>query len=234
MLRPGGPAGKIVLGLLTVFLALLLAPPGAATAAAVHLHKPAWQWTLDERLAARFDPAAQAARQAAHRDALAGLHLGGPADMVDGRESPELYLPTELFNQLLDVAFLDLEFLGPERRHSIETRASSLGFKSDLWPRLEAAVSPYLKLRRTPYTLFGSQAPLGGRGLFGQPSRELSLCHLQAEALASAKAEFGERAFLRLLYEAVAPTTRLSYTINSLSRAQAKYIEEGCPAPRAS
>lgn len=223
-------------GLWVVVLVLLgssLVPP-SATAATVHLHKPAWQWTLDERLAARFDPAARAARQSAHRDALAGLQLGGPADMVDGKESPELYLPTELFNQLLNVAFLDLELLGPERRHAIEARAVPLGFKSDLWPRLEAAVSPYLKLRRTPYTLFGGQAALGGKGLLGQPSRELSLCHIQAEALASAKAELGERAFLRLLYEAVAPTTRLSYTINSISRAQAQFIEQGCPAPRAS
>jgi hypothetical protein len=223
-------------GLWVVVLVLLgssLVPP-SATAATVHLHKPAWQWTLDERLAARFDPAAQAARQAAHRDIIVNLHLDGPADVVDGKETSELYLPTELFNQLLNVAFFDLEFLGPERRHGIEARAAALGFKSDLWPRLESAVSPYLKLRRTPYTLFGGQAALGGKGLLGQPSRELSLCHLQSEALAAAKAEFGERAFLRLLYEAVAPTTRLSYTINSISRAQARFIEEGCPAPRAS
>jgi hypothetical protein len=228
MLRPGG---MVVLVLLVV---LLLIPGGIASAATVHLHKPAWQWSLDERLAARFDPAAQAARQAAHRDIIVNLHLDGPADVVDGKETPELYLPTELFNQLLNVAFFDLDFLGPERRHGIEARAVALGFKSDLWPRLESAVSPYLKLRRTPYTLFGGQATLGGKGLLGQPSRELSLCHLQSDALAAAKAGFGERAFLRLLYEAVAPTTRLSYTINSISRAQARFVEQGCPAPRAS
>ncbi len=224
--------GQLVVLVLLLSLVLPETPP--VSAAAIHLHKPAWQWTLDERLAARFDPAAQAAREAAHRDVIAHLQLGGPADVVDGNESPELYLPTELFNQLLNVAFLDLDFLGPERKHRIETRAAALGFKNDLWPRLEAAVSPYLKLRRTPYRLFGGETELGGKGLFGQPSRELAVCHLQAEALAAAKAEFGERAFLRLLYEAVAPTTRLSYTVNSLSRAQARFIEEGCPAPRAS
>lgn len=226
--------GRMVVLVLLVSLLVAQLSPGIASAAVIHLRKPAWQWTLDERLAARFDPAAQAAREAAHRDVIAHLELGGPADVVDGNEAPELYLPTELFNQLINVAFLDLEFLGPERRHSIERKAAALGFKSDLWPRLETAVSPYLKLRRTPYSLFGGETALGGKGLLGQPSRQLSLCHLQAQALSAAKAEFGERAFLRLLYEAVAPTTRLSYTVNSLSRAQARFIEEGCPAPRAS
>jgi hypothetical protein len=215
-----------------VVLVLLMAQ-GAATAATVHLHKPAWQWTLDERLAARFDPAAQAAREAAHRDVITNLHLGGPADVVDGKDAPELYLPTELFTRLLKTAFLDLGPMGHEPRHAIETRAATLGFTSDLWPRLEAAVLPYLKQHPTPHGLFGD-LPLGGKGLFGKPSDQLSGCRLQAAALASAKAEFGEQAFLRLLYEAVAPTTRLSYTVNSISRAEARFVEQGCPAPRVS
>jgi hypothetical protein len=215
-------------------LVLLLAQ-GAANAATIHLHKPAWQWTLDERLAARFDPAAQAARELAHRDVIAHLHLGRPADVVDGKEAPELYLPTELFNHLLKVAFLDLGTTGPEPRRAIEARAAPLGFTSTLWPRLEAAVTPYLELRSSTHLkLFGNGAALGGKGLFGQPPDKLAVCRSQAEALASAKAEFGEQPFLRLLYEAVAPTARLSYTVNWLSRAEARFIEQGCPAARAS
>ena len=216
-----------------VVLVLLLAQ-GAASAATVHLHKPAWQWTLDERLAARFDPAAQAAREAAHRDVIAHLHLGGPADVLVGKEAPELYLPTELFNHLLRVGFLDLGLTGPEPRRAIEARAAPLGFTSNLWPRLEAAVSPYLELRSRRPKLFGTGVPLGGKGLFAEQASQLAACRSQAEALASAKAEFGEQPFLRLLYEAVAPSARLSYTVNWLSRAEARFIEQGCPAPRAS
>ena len=221
------PSLMVVLVLLVI---VLLVPQGAATAATVHLHKPAWQWTLDERLAARFDPAAQAAREAAHRDVIAHLHLGGPADIVDGKVAPELFLPSELFNHLLKVAFLEVGALGPEPRRAIEERAAGLGFARDLWPRLETAAWPYLKLHGAHSRLFGSGDALDGKGLFGRPSSELADCRLRAEALASAKANFGEKPFLRLLYEAVAPTTRVSYTVNSMSRAQARFIEEGCGA----
>jgi hypothetical protein len=211
---------------------VLLTSQSAAMAATVHLHKPAWQWTLDERLAARFDPAAQAAREAAHRDVIARLHLGGPADIVDGKVAPELFLPSELFSHLLKVAFLEVGTLGSEPRRAIEERAAGLGFARDLWPRLETAAWPYLKLYGAHSRLFGSGDALGGKGLLGQPSSQLADCRLRAEALATAKASFGEKPFLRLLYEAVAPTTRVSYTVNSISRAQARFIEEGCGAAK--
>lgn len=223
MLRPGW---MVVL--------LLLASQGLADAAKVHFRKPAWQWTLDERLAARFDPAAQAARKAAHRDVIAHLRLGSPADVVDGHETPELYLPTELFSHLLRVAFPAAGAEGALARRAIEERAAPLGFTPDLWPRLEAAVSPHLDLRLGSSKLFGHGPALGGKGLFGQPTGELALCRHQAEALAAAKAEFGEPAFLRFLYEAVAPTARLTYSVNWMSRAEARFIEQGCPAPRVS
>jgi hypothetical protein len=210
---------------------LLLAIPGLAAAAKVTFRKPAWQWTLDERLAARFDPAAQARREAAHRDVVAHLHLNGPADVVEGKEAPELYLPTELFSHLLRVAFPPPGAGATLPRRAIEERAASLGFTGDLWPRLEIAVAPHLDLQLGSSRLFGPAPALGGKGLFGKEATQRAQCRHQADALAAAKAEFGEEQFLRLLYEVVAPTVRLSYSVNWMSRAEARYIEQGCPAP---
>lgn len=56
-------------------------------------------------------------------------------------------------------------------------------------------------------------------------------CHLQADALTAAKVEFGEEAFLRLLYETVAPGLGISDSPNQSAAELAKnlrYLEEGC------
>jgi len=72
--------------------------------------KPAWQWTLDERLAARLDPESMAARAAENRAKTAAIlkrqgvnyvpqEQAGPAplqDQIDGSKNPELFLTTEL------------------------------------------------------------------------------------------------------------------------------------------
>jgi hypothetical protein len=57
------------------------------------------------------------------------------------------------------------------------------------------------------------------------------LCRLRARALSAAKAEFGEEAFLRLLYEAVAPEVTLLAVGSGPSpedAARSRYIAGGC------
>ena len=207
------------------------------------IKKPAWQWTLDERLAARFDPAAMETRQArklaeheAHQAARRAR--GIPEDplfdgfepspnSIEGSENPELFLPHELFN------FLLITCLPPEgdsySRRRIEQRAAALGFGRDLWTRLEKSAEPLLDLDRKRHKLAmevlrtGAEVPEVEDGNLR--------CRLRAEALSAAKAEFGREAFLRLLYEAVAPNTGISGSPDQNMEELAKslrYQEEGC------
>src|SRR5947207_2610288 len=67
-------------------------------------NKSAWQWSVEERLAARFDPAAMAARVAESRaeqrrlknfDPMFAVPDSPPGtilDEIDGRRHPELFL----------------------------------------------------------------------------------------------------------------------------------------------
>ena len=194
--------------------------------------KPAWKWTLDERLAARFDPGAMAARDAelqaeeeAARKRWSNLLAGEEAQMtgpppatetIDGSKTPELFLPVELFSTLLNRGFPPGEEReGPhEARSGIEARAAALGFGRDLWHGLDKVVAPYQRLlydveRRSP--LFAASDSKSE-----DPKRKevsLRLCRARAQALEAAKAEFGEETFLRLLYEAVAPNSQPIYIL---------------------
>ncbi|HEX9944271.1 MAG TPA: hypothetical protein VGG03_19850 [Thermoanaerobaculia bacterium] len=186
--------------------------------------KPAWKWTIDERLAARFNPEAIAARAAEQRDAerearkkfrsgqsaraeegAQGTEPEPVTDMIDGRKTPELFLPGELFDLLLNHVFppekgrADLQ----TSRSFFEERAAALGIGRDLWDRLEDAAAPYLRLLHEDrrHRIAEANASKGEED-------GIRICRARAQALEAAEAEFGEETFLRLLYKAVAPHTR--------------------------
>lgn len=207
--------------------------------------KPAWKWSVEERLAARFDPdamKARAARQRAEYEEIKKLAPdmvadGEPTredrDSIDGGETPELFLPWELFNYLLERGFTFDEDR-TESRRSIEERAAILGFGRDLWPRLENLSSPFLQIRHERFNraMEKSVEPPSSiaekrHGL--EMDREgLLFCRTRAKALAAAKAEFGEEPFLRLLYEVVAPSIGLTYLVDKDSLDQLRFLEGGC------
>lgn len=203
--------------------------------------KPAWKWTLEERLAARFDSDALAAREAEHRAEQERIRerfgdpleeelnkmKGPPATTVhiDGSKTPELFLPSELFTLLIVRGFSqggnwDIQ----KSRGPIEKRAAALGFGRDLWVRLEKAAAPYLQLLRKTGPLKGDRV--------GYTKRDIRLCQLRSRALEAAKVEFGEESFLRLLYEAVAPNARPIYILDGPDyrkhAEQLRFMEEGC------
>jgi hypothetical protein len=175
--------------------------------------KAAWRWTTEERIARRFDPEAMKARIAeeqAEKRARQRLFPkvddelfvsgdegnGSVMDTLNGRKHPELFFPNELFAHLLNDAFPPDGEYQSESRLPIEERAAALGFGRDLWPRLEKAAAPLLKLEAERARR---------RAGPGDKDEAIRLCRVRAQALAAAKSEFGEEAFLRLLYEAVAP-----------------------------
>jgi len=224
-------------------------PDSAPSAAAAHggpeasVQKPAWKWTVEERLAKRFDAEAMATRvreQEEERKARRALHplSDDPlfniddqerAVTIDGKKTPELFLPFELFTYLLNDAFPPVD--GPmkwERRGLIEQRAAALGFGQDLWPRLEKAAAPFLELQREAERLRTSYP--GSLAEFKKDSEAMRWCRTRAQAMAAAKSEFGEEPFLRLLYGAEAPDIQASFAPNQdpgLAE-DLRFMEGGC------
>lgn len=210
---------------------------------------PAWKWSLQERLAKRFDPEemkARAAEQAAEQKALRKMMPRDESDplwqipedsvpmmLVEGKKTPELFLTWELFNTLLDRALpLEGEKYVSLTRCPIEERAAALGFGRDLWPRLEKAAAPYLRLQAEDAARqLSSSGPAEGPGAkdgFQMDARAIRLCRARSQAIAAAKAEFSEEAFLRLLYEAVAPQVMVSDPVYPGMADRLRFIEGGC------
>ena len=179
--------------------------------------KPAWKWTLEERLAKRFDPAEVAARAAlAEKQMRKQLAFPWPLpkepgetdeallesarESINGRDTPELLTPMELFISLIESAYPVGD--GVDRRpyrELVEEEAAALGFGADLWPRLRRAASPYLKLRQEDFKIAVAE-----QLMMGLTPPEV-MCRARGDALRAALHEFGDEAFLRLLYEVVAP-----------------------------
>src|SRR5215203_6795682 len=207
--------------------------------------KGAWQWTTEERLARRFDPEAMKARAADQEKAQAWFKRIPVDDseplfsvpeksaespqrmLIDGRQTPELFLPWELFTSLLADAFPPGAEHAELLRRPIEERAAALGFGRDLWPRLAKVAAPLLKLETDQERLGPSPSiPTNGYEL---DARSLHFCRARAQAIAAAKAEFGEDPFLRLLYEALAPQVQFDYFgVDSGLADHLRFLERGC------
>lgn len=207
--------------------------------------KPAWRWSVDERLARRFDPElmkARAEERAAERKAFekkfpapAQNFSGAEApneqtvDTVRGEKNPELFLTIELFDHLLVMGFPSNGMGQQESRRLIEERAVALGFGHDLWNRLARAADPFLKLQRRKEKLSQNGALLS-RPADGSPMSPEALrwCRARARAITAAEAEFGEESFLRLLYAGVTPGFSITYVVNPGTADRLRYMEGGC------
>jgi hypothetical protein len=151
---------------------------------------------------------------------------GPPVETIDGRKTPELFLTWELFTDLLDRDLLADGLVGRERRERIEERAAALGFGQDLWPRLKKVAAPFIALRRQAARLPVQSGKVTG-GL-QMDADGLRLCRARSRAIAAAKAEFGEEAFLRLLYEAVAPNLQITGMLAPGLAEHLRFLEGGC------
>jgi hypothetical protein len=217
--------------------------------------KPAWSWPTAERLSQRFNPQSIQARadkllvkERAFKKsfpapvgkvwevAVEGSAPGRPiVDRIDGNETPELFLPSELFDALLNMGFPPDGAFQNKTQEIIEKRAVALGFGRDIWRRLNAASAPYLKLRSDYERTAGARQPATVETL-AMGADELRWCRARSTAMAAAKADFGEESFLRLLYQAVAPNISKTYLVKNGYAAHARFllfVEEGCRCPPA-
>jgi hypothetical protein len=197
--------------------------------------KSPWEWTTEERLKDRFDPAKIRERQLAYearfpraaaaprgaREESVGTSGRQPVVyMIDGSRNPELFLRYELFDGLL--TGLDPNETGRLRQRAyLQESIRQLGYDdAAFWTSLESIAAKYLPLR------FGSTSHL--------PPTELNAalearCRERYDALAAARALFGSRQFDLVLYAVMAPVTQYSEaTLDEHRSDEHRRAEAGC------
>lgn len=192
-------------------------------------------WTIEERLEARFDPVAMKARREAHAKDVGPPFEDLPDDpdecFVDGSKNPELYLPWEMFTYLLTRAFSSNPEHNQLFRESLAAEAEALGIGRRLWPTLEAIIPEILHVRALAKE--NGQKLLAATGVsrrsFEAEDEALGkrACALRRDALQTARGALGEKTFDRFLYRAVAPWMMTGMRFSEW-REQLRFVEEGC------
>lgn len=182
-----------------------------------------WEWTDEERIAARLDKNQAEKRVITEREsrrAKGDRQYRNPgtnalerqpadqslADVIDGHRNPELFFPQQLFTSLLRHAFVSNEYADDYRAYHLK-RAVTLGLPADLWDRIGVLAAPAVAaLRREREALAnaaeGSVVP-----------REMALvsCRARNASYRELRKVLGPQ-FDRFLYEVIAPGAKLTYT----------------------
>ncbi len=199
-----------------------------------HGSKPPWEWTTEERLAARFDAEQIASRRAealAHQDEAGPIPAPGFA-VINGARNPELLLPWEVFQHLLAQAFNPLAPLQETFRDRTEALAPGGELPAHFWTRLQLASGEFLtaagtrrtliaELGRTPET---ARAPIVAK----VEAAGEGYCQKRRRGLDRARNEFGAAWFDRFLYLAVAPDIGMVWPENESWPEELRQAEEGC------
>jgi hypothetical protein len=185
----------------TVLLAVFVASPATAD------ERGPWQWTDEERMAARFDPEKIRERREAHereqRARNPQAHALSPTvNVIDGSRNPELLMPRELFQTLILRALDDKSGARDHIRCRYAKRAPWIAGDPEFWWRLEAAAAPFLRALE--------RSRENGRieretGIPPAPGEAFEQCQNRMVALNAARETFGRERFDEFLYTAVAP-----------------------------
>jgi hypothetical protein len=177
--------------------------------------KPAWEWTDEERIAARVAAVAP-----------------GEGTVVHGTEHPEWFLPTELMNTLLGVltrpaASADLT------RDMLKPRFEQAGIdEREFWAAFTLCAGEYktLDARRWKILRAAGQAGTADHRRLQTEAERLGReeCALRVQVLADARRTFGRENFDRILYAVVAPTLSTNYAPSGDAAATLRYVEAGC------
>lgn len=198
--------------------------------------KPAWEWTDQERLERRFDDQCMAARrlQAGHRSRPDGsCHSSGAvSDFVFGTDTPELFMPWQLFDTLLRNAIVAESKFAAMQRRRFEDRANAqeLPLPGRFWERLEVATGEYVALLREQREMasrLDGASPAERRVLVGRVQElQRPNCAVRQLALSRVRAEFTASTFDQFLYSSVAPGICSS---GDSALDMLEWVGRGCP-----
>lgn len=205
-------------------------------AQAVSAPKQAWEYTDEERFAMRFDPvsmrerAEASARERGRKVELDSIAAGDVPNVVVGNRNPELFLPFELFNFLVEDAFSSDQ----ERRQSTRKRLNAFVSAAPdvFWSALEQSTAEFtanqaeereLIARLNEGTSVAERRAIEARLEVIQPIQ----CGLRYEALQRAEKAVGRENLYRVLYQGIAPGVATTASEPNLFERFA-FIRRGC------
>jgi hypothetical protein len=222
--KPDAPIAKPEGG--TIGMTILNEPSATATTTA---GRPAWQWTVAERIAARCNPEAARVRVRGTSPGASAMSVVGiqktHADVISGKTHPELFLPTELFEAVVRGAFLQDGW-----REVYATDIAKVGLPSDFLALLERISASYLPLLREQEQIRSHRSQLGPAeravAIARLATLDTEICSVRHTALLAARARFGV-ALDRFLYGPVA-RSRTMYFDELSDTASLTAREKGC------
>lgn len=230
MRRPKMFAGIFVISALALSAAT---PPSAKT-------KPAWEWTIEERLAARSDENQRRLRveaaSAEREPAGGGVHAlarptveRGPADVIRGSRNPELLLSFEILGVFTRAAYGADDVIARDFRAHAQRRASELGLPSDFLQALESAAHDFIALQRREFALREQLATGKGNDELLTELRQVELaeCRPRAAAIRTLRSKY-TLLFDRFLYTVLAPGVSQEFD-RPQDPAELRRKEAGCP-----
>ena len=227
--------------LLVCFLSPIARSQSAPPETAVAARKPAWEWTLNERIAKRLDPVLIGERARASEKDL--VERGGfkPEEVIpvrftiDGWRDPELFMPSELFNSILAGVRVEQE-IASGTRTTYRQKILDAGWDVDLfWQTVEEASAEYWKTTNERLAIqraaLSQPLTLAERRALSIKAESLNVpgCRLRAHALQTVRQKLGAEKFDRFLYEAIAPKISISSNLPFGNEEwRLLYIEGGC------
>ncbi|HEX7150029.1 MAG TPA: hypothetical protein VF618_00980 [Thermoanaerobaculia bacterium] len=224
--------------LIAVSLSLMLTIHAHESAGAIDDRKsqPAWKLSDEERLARRFDPQSMKERRAKEATEPFGFKRETDAakddttNVIVGARNPELLMPWELFNHLMNTTNLPEEDHRDGWRRIYEERATALEIPADFWQRLDRVTESYRALIASRWEaealLNNDDRGDDSAAIARLQDIEKASCSERARALERARLELGREWFDRFLY--TAPARSLTVVSNDETPAEHRRISGGC------
>src|SRR5207248_2064532 len=207
--------------------------------------KKAWEWSEDERLSERLNPASirdRSAKEAtepygARLPALSGHGAGVNAvsefgTVIVGRRNPELFMPFELFSHLISECFDDDSSVRIRARSRLAPFLIDVTPPGRFWSALESSASEFIANQRAQRHLLESMntaKTTDERTAMRQQLKNLQQpeCALRAVALKSVTAAIGHEKLYKILYEGVAPEINM-FSQEPENAECLRSVERGC------
>lgn len=209
-----------------------LSAQGSAHDDPVAPEKPPWEWTAEERYRGLE-------RWNLLRHQAADLNVGEAPDdrrlaPLQGAEHPELFFPSQLFQNFIHSTFTLNEDSAAAWREIYAPEVSEyLGRPEDVWQRLETAAADMIWIHRQSQEvasgLQGADAAEQGRLQERIHAIQASSCLARIAALEAAREILGGQQVDRFLYTAVASRFSMGIGSGSLNSLEHRlWLEGGC------
>ena len=192
--------------------------------------RQAWEWTVDERVAARL-VAADRKRRVDQWMAASGAKPASPRpyDYLLGRTRPELLLPTEVVDVFIDAVLAPEDESTAVARAATANQAIEMGLPTEFFPALEKALAPAVAAHRE-HVKFMRTLKVGqvvGQETATRVQRlQRDACRARAKGIQTLRAAYG-KGFDRFLYEVVAPNVRKAVH-QPTTADELRALERGC------